>query len=867
MRHLARLANTENMPYSQVNTIPSEHPMIPLHLSSRLSLHARQTLRSAETLARNECSVSVEPKHLLLALLLENGGLGSLFLTNAGLKRDALERFFGAGRGKASATSAHRQTGVKRIPLSSHMKTILSRAYLAASQFQSPYVGTEHLTYSLFENPDPDVTNMLDATGIEEDRILDNLEAHLGLENFPNFGKMLDLPDIAVAKKNPGTGKDTPFLLQYTTNLGEEAIARGEEFFGREEETDRIIRILGRKNKNNPLLIGEPGVGKTAIVSALAKRIELSDAPAFIAGKRILALDLALIVAGTSFRGEFESRLKEIVHEASEHPDVILFIDELHTIVGAGNTQGGLDAANILKPALARGDIRVIGATTLSEYKRHIEKDPALDRRFQSVLVREPSPEETKKLLRRIRSSYESFHGVSIGLPLLDLSVDLSVRHIHDRFLPDKAIDILDEAAALSKNKNGGSPEARSILALETTRKNILSRKELLMSESRFDEAAEMLEEEKRVSKEIARLTKRASGKKGVTQPRPTLLERDILETVTAMTGIPFSRLEREHPQDTLRSVGAALRNSVVHQEEAAHRIESALARALSDTRHPDRPIGSFLFLGPTGVGKTLIAKTLAESFFGGHDQLIRLDMSEFMERHSVAQMIGAPAGYVGYGDGGKLTERIRRTPHAVVLFDEIEKAHPDVFNILLQILDDGRLTDAEGRNASFRHAIIILTSNVGTEAFARNAKIGFHGKTGTTASSESVRNEVLAELKKTLRPELLARIDHTVVMNALGADAVEKIARLELSKLKTRLARKGITLSIPASIPKFIAEKSFAPEHGARLVRKHVDELVENAVAHTLLNGPINEKRTLILAVRNGAIVCTEARSKKRKR
>ncbi|MBP9752166.1 MAG: ATP-dependent Clp protease ATP-binding subunit [Candidatus Moranbacteria bacterium] len=842
--------------------------MISSNFSERLSSHAQKTLREAETIARNEGAVSIEPKHLLFALFLEEGGLGSLFLTNAGLKRDVIDRFLPVPEGKAAPSKPDRPqvSRTKRLPLSRSMKTILSRAYLAASQFQSPYVGTEHLTYSLFENPDSEVTDILDTVDIKEDKILDTLEAHLGLENFPNFGKMLDLPDIAIAKKKTGNIHDTPFLSQYATDLGEEAILRGDEFFGREQETDRVVRILGRKHKNNPLLIGEPGVGKTALIAALGKRIATGDAPDFLAGKRILSLDLALVVAGTSFRGEFESRLKEIVREASEDRDVILFIDELHTIVGAGNTQGGLDAANILKPALARGDIRVIGATTLSEYKRHIEKDPALDRRFQSVLVREPSPEETKRLLRRIRNSYESFHGVSIGLPLLDLSVDLSVRHMNDRFLPDKAIDILDEASSLSKNRHGTAPEVRTIAALESARKNILSEKELLMSDGRFDEAAEMLEEEKRISAEIAHLSKR-SRVGGKSLPRVTLLEQDLLETVSAMTGIPFSRLERERPQDTLEAVGKTLRETVVHQEEAAIRIESALARALSDTRDPDRPIGSFLLLGPTGVGKTLVAKTVAESFFGGRDHLIRLDMSEFMERHSVAAMIGAPAGYVGYGDGGKLTERIRRTPHAVVLFDEIEKAHPDVFNILLQILDEGRLTDAEGRSVSFRHALIVLTSNIGTEAFTRQASIGFREQNAASdPSSESVRNEVLAELKKTLRPELLARIDHTVIMNALGTDAVEKIARLELAALRHRLARKGVSLSVPASVTRLIAEKSFAPEHGARLVRKHIDELVEHAVARTLLRESSAKKRILSLSIKDGTIVCKESSSRKKK-
>ena len=836
--------------------------MIPAHLSEKLSFHARRTLREAENLALLSGVRSVEPKHLFLALLSEGGSLGNLFLSNAGLKKN-IEEIVSGNKAKDEAPArktATRKRTRTRLPLSPDMKTILSRAYLVASQFHSPYVGTEHLAHALLDNPDADTMNILDAAGVEEDRLLDNLEAHLSFENFPNFGKMLDLPDVAIAKKNQGDTDSTPFLSQYTTDLGEEARSRGEDLYGREQERDRIIRILGRKHKNNPLLLGEPGVGKTAIVAALARAAVEGSAPAALTGKRILALDLALVVAGTSFRGEFEARLKEIVREAGEHPEVVLFIDEIHTIVGAGNTQGGLDAANILKPALARGDIRIIGATTLAEYKRHIEKDPALDRRFQAVLVREPSPEETKKLLRRVKRSYETFHGVSLAPGLLDLAVDLSVRHSHDRFLPDKALDILDEASSLAKNRRGASMSVRTAAALESARKNILNEKELLLEEGRFDEAADMLEEERRISMNIAKLRKEDAAEKK-RDAATTVTDADIFETVSAMTGIPFAKLAHEEPKNRFSRLRSSLRGRVVGQEEAVGTIERALLRSLSDIGDPDRPLGSFLFLGPTGVGKTLIAKAVAEEFFGDRNRLIRLDMSEFMERHSVAQMIGAPAGYIGYGEGGKLTEKIRRNPHAIVLFDEIEKAHPDVFNILLQILDEGLLTDAEGRRASFRHAIIVLTSNIGTEAFAQSAKIGFseRGATKSSAVTESVKNQVLEELKKTLRPELLARIDRTVVFNALGVDVVERIAALELAALKARLAKKGISLSYTKDIAHFIAEKSYAPEHGARLVRKHIETLIEHPVAERLVAKQASGKRRLALSLKKDVIACVE--------
>ncbi len=461
--------------------------MIPSHLSDKLSYHAKQALRNAEALARDSRVPAVTAKHLFLALLEEKGSLGNLFFANAGLKKNA--------RNSQKDPLLHplvpplpkkkipeRKKGAARLPLSPHMKEILSRAYLVASQFHSPYVGTEHLAYALLDNPDAETMAILGAEGVEENRLLDSLEAHLGFENFPNFGKMLDLPDVSIAKKTQIPSNTIPFLSQYAVDLGEEARERGEILFGREQETDRLIRILGRKNKNNPLLLGEPGVGKTAIVAALAKATLEGTVPSALAGKRIFALDLALVVAGTSFRGEFEARLKEIVREASTQKDIILFIDEIHTIIGAGNTQGGLDAANILKPALARGDMRIIGATTLSEYKRYIEKDPALDRRFQTIFVREQTPEETKKLLRRVRRTYESFHEVSISPALLDLAVDMSVRHCHERFLPDKALDILDEASSLAKNRRGATLSLRTAAALEGARKNILNEKELRFS-------------------------------------------------------------------------------------------------------------------------------------------------------------------------------------------------------------------------------------------------------------------------------------------------------------------------------------------------------------------------------------------------
>ncbi|MEI7749469.1 MAG: ATP-dependent Clp protease ATP-binding subunit [Candidatus Moraniibacteriota bacterium] len=836
------------------------------HLPEKFSLRARKILDEAEVVARVSAATSVQPIHLLAAILSEDGSLGSLFLVNAGFKREFLgdathtpsERKETA---MATAPGRTHQRLFASIPFSADTRDVLTAAFLAASRFGSPYVGTEHLIHAILSKPDHAVLAVLTEASIDHRQALADLESHLGLENVPDFGKLLDLPELTLAKRTPASDGLPPSLSQYATDLGREATERGDIFFGRESEIARITSILGRRQKNNPVLLGEPGVGKTAIVSAIAKRIEEGEAGTSLAGKRILALDLALVVAGTSFRGEFEARLKEIVREAKSRPDIILFIDELHTIVGAGNAQGGLDAANILKPALARGEIRVIGATTLTEYRKHIEKDPALGRRFQSVLVREPSPEETKRLLRGIRPAYESFHGITIGTNLLDLAVDLSIRHLHDRFLPDKAIDILDEASSLAKTRIEETPAGRAVAALESARKNILGEKELLMSDGRFDEAAAMLDEEHRLNREIAKLSARAAKERSGSE-RPALTDRDLLETVSAMTGIPFAILEHDRPEHRLERLGRTLRNKIALQEDAISAVESSLLRSLSEVRDPVRPLGSLLFLGPTGVGKTLVAKTVAEEFFGGKDRLIRLDMSEFMERHSVAQMIGAPAGYVGYGEGGRLTERIRRMPHAVVLFDEIEKAHPDVAHILLQILDEGTLTDAEGRSVSFRDALIVITSNAGTGAFFKTDQIGFDkGATGDMkARMESAKHVALEELKKTFRPELLARIDRTVIFEALGQDAITKIVRLELSALKKRLAKRGTTLAVPTAVVAFLAKKSLVPEHGARLVRKNIEELVEKPVATVLLSGT-GTKRSFALSLSGETVVCTESK------
>ncbi len=825
--------------------------MLETTFSQKLSSHARKSFREARDIARYTRSETIEPEHLLLAIFLENGSLGSILLEHMGFEKESLAKLClkKKGRGKPSPSA-------QPLPLALSTKDILRRAYSLASEYRSSYVGTEHLISAIMESEHPALDDILVALKIDDQKIKGTIESHLRFDHFPQLGKMLDLPESFLTKTSSANASATPALDQFTLDLGMDERAGQEPLVGREQELSRLIQILTRKNKNNPLIIGEPGVGKTALVAALAKKLRTGDVPHSLIGKRILSLDLTLVVAGTNFRGEFEARLKDIIKEASRDASVILFIDEIHTIVGAGNTSGGLDAANILKPALARGEVRCIGATTLTEYKRHLEKDPALDRRFQTIILSEPTPEETRHILTHVRTAYEDFHRVLLPPAVIDMAVNLSVRYIPDRFLPDKALDIIDEASSLAKQKHETSISGRIFFELEEELRTVTDLKESLVKQGKYDEAAKWHSRERMVGQKLATLRER--GKNETSSRRVHVTEEHILRTVSQMTSIPFSKLSREQPLEKISHLHTALRKRLIGQSDIAEAIEQALIRSQSGIGDPDRPLGSFLFLGPTGVGKTLVGKILAEEFFGDPQALIRLDMSEFMERHSVAQILGAPAGYVGYGEGGKLTEKIRRRPYAVVLFDEIEKAHPDVWNILLQILDEGMLTDAEGRRVSFKNTLIILTSNIGTAAFTQTARIGFGKGAGTNVfheQFEAIRRHVLDELKKEVRPELLSRLDHVLVFNPLPEKSLLEITKLELNNLAKRLKTRGITLRFPVAVTRLIAEKSFSPEQGGRLVRKNIQDMAEKAIAETLLHSP--DKTSLHLDVKNKTIVC----------
>ncbi len=829
--------------------------MLESKISRKLTFHARHSLKEAAEIAVFCKDTAIKPKHLLFAVHSEKGSLGSVLLENMGFTQKILTKFCIDKPKTKAGVSKKSSRSIAKVTFSEGTKDIITRAYSIASQFAYPYVGSEHLVYALIESSDADIAALIETMHIKKQDMKAALTSHINMSDIPNLSKIFNLPSTGLSKtKQTKQSSETPFLDQYGIDLTEEAKHNPEIITGRTVEIERMIQILGRRSKNNPLLIGEPGVGKTTLVSALAKKMAQGGAGHQFLNKRIIGLDLALVVAGTSFRGEFEARLKEIIYEASDNPDIILFIDEIHTIVGAGNTSGGLDAANILKPALSRGDLQCIGATTFAEYKKHIEKDPAFERRFQAITIAEPTAQEAKRILEESKVLYETYHNTIITQEAITAAVDFSIRFMPDRFLPDKAFDLIDETASALRQKKPISPLLKTMHALKEERKEQIKLKEELVQQDRFEEAIALQKAEKLLRQKIKKLS--AKLKKNHKQDAITVHAVDIARVVAQITHIPLNKIMSQR-QESLRGLEKNLDKYIIGQPEVVGKLSKTLLRSLSGVSHPDRPLGSFLFLGPSGVGKTLAAKILSETLFGDKHSLIRLDMSEFIERHSIAQIIGAPAGYIGYGEGGKLTEKVRRKPYSVILFDEIEKAHPDVFNILLQILDEGMLTDAEGRKVSFRNTIIILTSNIGTQAFTQTARIGFHDHLPHQALQEqfeTIQKDVLVELKQQLRPELLNRLDNIIVFQPLDKEGMRKIAKLELQALVARLAAQSITLRYKKDTVDFITEKSFTPEQGARLVRKNIQDFVENAVAERLLAQPT--ANTVTLAIVKGIVV-----------
>ncbi len=786
----------------------------------KFSERARRVLTLAQEEAQRFNHPNIGPEHILLGIVGEPDGVAAKVLVNLGISlnkvRSAVEFIIGHGEGSSRA----------EVGLSPGAKRVIELAIDEARYIGHNYIGTEHLLLGLLREGEGIAARVLDSLGVTLEKVRSEIQ------KVQEQG--VSRPKAATAAGR--TPSRTPALDQLGTDLTASARSgKLDPVIGREKEIERIIQILSRRTKNNPALIGEPGVGKTAIVEKLAHRIASGDVPETLEGKRLIMLDIASLVAGTKYRGEFEERLKKVIEEIKNAGNCILFIDEFHTIVGAGAAEGAVDAANILKPSLARGEIQTIGATTLDDYRKYIEKDKGLERRFQPVLVAEPSTDDTVEILKGIKKRYEEHHRLTITDAAIKAAVDLAARYIPDRFLPDKAIDLIDEAASRVRIKHWTVP-----IALKEKRRsedNLKKDKDAALATQQYEFAAELRSKELQTEEEIKKLEQDWQAKKETDKPEVT--ERDIAEVVSMWTGIPVVQMTTDESKRLL-GMEDVLHKRIIGQDEAIVTISKAVRRARAGLKDPRHPIGNFIFLGPTGVGKTELVRALAEFMFGKEDSLIRLDMSEFMERHTVARLVGAPPGYVGYDEGGQLTEAVRRKSYCVILLDEIEKAHPDVFNILLQVFDDGHLTDAKGRRVDFRNAIIVMTSNIGAETIRKGSSMGFATKTDETKQREQnysgMKEKLLGELKKNFRPEFLNRIDAVVVFHALSKEHIRKIVDLMLAGPIKQLADKGIELEITDAAKDFLGEKGYDEVFGARPLRRAIQDRVEDKLSEELL-------------------------------
>ncbi|UCD21788.1 MAG: ATP-dependent Clp protease ATP-binding subunit [Chloroflexota bacterium] len=796
----------------------------------RFSEGARRVLTRAQGEAQRLGHNYIDTEHILLGIAGEESGVASKVLSNFGISVNKIQAAveFVIGKGERRATKGD-------VDLAPRAKRAIEFAVDEARRLNSSYIGVEHLLLGLLRESEGVAFSVLESFGITLERTRDEVS---------RVGKQ-----EAVRTRTTGRATTrTPTLDQLGTDLT--ALARADKLdpiIGRSKEIERIIQILSRRTKNNPALIGEAGVGKTAIVEGLAQRIVAGEVPEVLQGKRIIALDIGALVAGTKYRGEFEERLKRVIDEEKNAGNCILFIDEMQTIVGAGAAEGAVDASNLLKPSLSRGEIQCIGATTLDDYRKYVEKDPALERRFQPVLVAEPTMEETLEILRGIKHRYEEFHQLDISDEALQTASTLATRYIADRFLPDKAIDLIDEASSRVRIKRGSAPiglaEARR--ALESVRKE----KETAMAAQQYEYSGELRDRELQLTERIETMEKEWQVKKE--QGRPVVTSEDIAEVVSMWTGIPVIKLTIDETSRLLQ-MEEALHHRIIGQDEAINTVAKAVRRARAGLKDPRRPIGVFIFLGPTGVGKTELVRALSEFMFGSEDTLVRLDMSEFMERHTVARLVGAPPGYIGYEEGGQLTEAVRRKSYCAILLDEIEKAHYDVFNILLQIFDDGHLTDAKGRRVDFRNSIIVMTSNAGAELIKRDMSLGFaahvEGEGKQEVEYEKMKEKVLGEMKKAFRPEFLNRIDATVVFHALNKEHIRQIVDLMLNQVATSLEEKNITLEVTDEAKDFIGNKGYDPVFGARPLRRTIQNLVEDPLSERLLRGEFLPGDTVVV-------------------
>jgi ATP-dependent Clp protease ATP-binding subunit ClpC len=793
----------------------------------RFTERARQVVVLAQEEARTLKHNYIGTEHILLGLLREEEGLAARVLESLDITvervRAQVVRIVGSGEEVTSG----------QIPFTPRAKKVLELALREALSLGHNYIGTEHILLGLVRENEGVAARILLDFDADSEKIRNEVIRMLsGPGSRQRSGSSSGgAPGTAESKKS------SKLLDQFGRNLTKLASeGKLDPVVGRETEIERIMQILSRRTKNNPVLVGEPGVGKTAVVEGLAQRITNADVPELLKGKQIYTLDLAALVAGSKYRGEFEERLKKVMKEITQRGDIILFIDELHNLVGAGAAEGAIDAASILKPALARGELQTVGATTLEEYRKYLERDSALERRFQKITVDQPSTEETVQILKGLRDRYESHHKVNITDEALEAAADLADRYISDRFLPDKAIDLIDEAASRMRIKSMTSPPVYRELEedIERTRRS----KEESIENQEFEKAANLRDEERRLTQKKRELAEQWEA--GESTERPAIGEEEIADIVSMWTGIPVFKLTEAETQKLMR-MEDELHKRVIGQHPAIEVVSKAIRRSRAGLKDPKRPTGSFIFLGPSGVGKTELARTLAEFLFGDEDTMVRIDMSEYMEKHAVSRLVGSPPGYIGYDEGGQLTEAVRRKPYSVLLLDEIEKAHPDVFNILLQILEDGRLTDAQGRTVDFRHCIVIMTSNIGAAEISRNTPLGFavsDDETGITY--DDMKNRIMGELKKVFRPEFLNRIDEVIVFHKLAKDEIKEIVDLLLARIRETMAERELQLELTDEAKDLLVEKGWDPAMGARPLRRAIQRYIEDPLADFVLRANV---------------------------
>lgn len=852
----------------------------PQKIQNKLTSNLKNVMKTAENISRELNHETIGIEHIIFGIISQRGSVGSNVLSSEKVDLKNLRQLI-ENIPKAK---------IWKSKLSEGAKNALKKSVLVATRYKHTYIGTEHLLYAILSGEDKKVLEIFSLLGLQADKLKEQLKVFM--ESRSRFSDIAEFfsESLGVQKINhigfPGPGMGGGFIMEMPSVnpalaskqsaleyfcvelVGELEKGKTDPVIGRDEEINKVINVLMRKTKNNPVLVGEPGVGKTAVVQGLAQKIFRGDVPAAIVNKKIYSLDMGLLVAGTVFRGEFEARLKDVIGEVRENPNAVLFVDEIHTVIGAGNAggSGSLDAANILKPSLSRGDISCIGATTLDEYKKHFKKDAALERRFQMILIEEPSAGDTKKMLKGLKGLYEKHHNLAISEEAIEAAVDLSVRFINNRYLPDKALDVLDEAASLVRSRFSGKNYFKEIKILEEQRRSLQIEKEKAVETEKYDQALTIKEKEERVEKSIKELYKIQEKENKTKIEAPVTIE-DVAEIITQMTGVPVKKVvsnERKH----LKNLEKELSKYIIGQKEAIETVSKSVRRSRSGVARSDRPIGIFLFLGPTGVGKTELAKVMARVIYKNPKALIKIDMSEFMEKHNVSRLVGAPAGYVGYEEGGKLTEQVKIYPYSIILFDEVEKAHPDVFNLMLQIFEDGQLTDAAGRKVDFRNTVIIMTSNIGTDELTDEAKWGFSDNGNKKMDENAIKNKIrkkyietkdtiLKELKNELRPEFLNRIDKIIVFNPLSFSDIKSIVKIQIDDLERRLAENNnIKIIADKKVLNFITQKSFNPSEGARLVRRNLQGMIEDLISEKIIEGEIEEGDSAKLEMEEDKVV-----------